>query len=405
MNSQTNKMSLIVTILLLSLLPVESGQLVMPILGEIAKAFPTADGALIGLVMVLPMGGMILFNLIGGTLSIKMDKKKLLTWGMILYIIGGVGPAFAPNIYFIILMRAIIGIGAGICAPLAMGLIAEFFEGNEKASLMGLSIAVSSIGGAALAFIGGYVALWSWRYTFLIYAFAIIVLILQMAIIPEMKPGARPAEQVGKPVIVSEKRKYGAAFYILTAIAVCQCAFGFVVVQKLPIFVSNENLGDPMIIGSIISVMMICGFFGGLFFGPVYKALKNYTLPVLMLLGSIAFFLLGTAQSLTMVFVSQAIFGVMNAMCGPYFNNHITAIVPEHHKTFAVGFMNAACAVSGLISPFIITVIVLLTGVEAPRFLFNLVGGVFFLLVIGSAFFANATPKNRVEFPANQILR
>ncbi|MBP2652229.1 MAG: hypothetical protein H6Q74_3054 [Firmicutes bacterium] len=396
MNERSRKMSLMVTILLLSLLPVESGQLVMPVLGELSKEFPTADGALIGLVMVLPMAGMILFNLVGGTLSIKMDKKKLLTWGMALYIIGGVGPAFATNIYFIILMRAVIGIGAGICAPLAMGLIAEFFDGNEKATLMGLSIAVSSIGGALLAFIGGYVALWSWRYTFAVYGFAIIVLALQLYVLPEMKPTAKPEIKEIKPGTV-QKPKYSTAFYILTAIAVCQCAFGFVVVQKLPIFIMNENFGDPMIIGSIVSAQMICGFIGGLIFGPIYKILKNNTLPALMLIGAISFFVLGLAQSLTMIFVSQAIFGFMNAMCGPYFNNHITALVPETHKTFAVGFMNAACAISGLISPFIISIIVLITRNDAPRFLFSLVGVVFVLLVIGSAVFAKATTKNNSQ--------
>ncbi|MBP2656507.1 MAG: hypothetical protein H6Q73_4076 [Firmicutes bacterium] len=393
MNERSKKLSLMVTILLLSLLPVESGQLVMPVLGELSKAFPTADGALIGLVMVLPMGGMILFNLIGGTLSIKMDKKKLLTWGMVLYIIGGVGPAFVNSIYMILLMRAIIGIGAGICAPLAMGLIAEFFEGNEKASLMGLSIAVSSIGGAALAFLGGYVALWNWRYTFLIYGFAVIVLALQMYILPEMKPQLNAPAADSKASPAAGKPRFNAGFYILTVLAICQCAFGFVVVQKLPIFIMNENLGDPMVIGSMISLTMVCGFFGGLAFGAVYKVLKNNTLPMLMVLGTVAFFILSFAHDLTMIFVSQAIFGVMNAMCGPYFNNHITTLVPSTHKTFAVGFMNAACAISGLISPFIITVIVLVTRNESIRFLFSLVGVIFALLVIASAIFVNSRSK------------
>ncbi|WP_258360213.1 MFS transporter [Moorella sulfitireducens] len=399
MDNRSSSLYLKLTILLLSLAPVETSAIAMPTLGAINQAFPNTDFTLIGLIMTLPVITMFIFNIVLGKISLKYDRKTLLTIGLIIYIIGGIGPALFENIYWILAMRAILGIGVGFCAPLAMGLIAELFEDpHEKASLMGYSQAISSLGSAVLTAVAGFVAVVSWRLTYLLYLMFAIVLILELVFLPSIKPGALkggPGPEEGRaealPKIKLPLEMY-ALIFIAFVLTICIGAQA----QKTPLFIMDEKLGNPATMGLLLSVLNICGFLAGLLFGQAFKLFKKYLLPSVILLQAVSAFLLAIARQLSYVVVSQGLMGFAGAIVNPYMNNHVTSIVPKTHKTMAAGYMFAANALGTFASTFAISLLVMITNNPATRFLYSVITVILVVLAVIATILA-AQSKARID--------
>jgi len=152
------------TILSISLLTVMAGAAMSPALGSISRAFPDASPQLIKMVLSLPAVMIILFSIVSGQLTSFISKKMILITGLIIYLVGGLGAAFTGTVYQLLLFRALLGIGVGLLTPLSVAVIADFFEGHERAQMVGLAPAVSCLGGVIANFAGGFLAEISWRY-------------------------------------------------------------------------------------------------------------------------------------------------------------------------------------------------------------------------------------------------
>ena len=104
-----------------------------------------------------------------GPLLDRYGRKRPLYVGLVLYILGSFGCAFAPGIYALIALRFIQGIGGCAARVGAVAMVRDFFPVEESAkvfSLMFLFIAVSPMLAPS---VGGFMMLWmSWRVVFLV---------------------------------------------------------------------------------------------------------------------------------------------------------------------------------------------------------------------------------------------
>ena len=112
------------------------------------------------MILTLPSLFVIVFSSISGRLSTVMSKKILILIGLVLFIVGGMAPAvmLSGSLSFILIMRAVLGIGLGICMPFTTGLIADFFERDEQSNLLGFQSSVVNIGGIVTSIIAGVLA-------------------------------------------------------------------------------------------------------------------------------------------------------------------------------------------------------------------------------------------------------
>ncbi|MFC1838309.1 MFS transporter [Thermodesulfobacteriota bacterium] len=96
------------------------------------------------------------------------DKKKLNSWGLLLFTIGSLLCGFSPNVGWMIAFRVLQGLGAVIIHALGMALVAESFPPGERGRVMGIIGAVSSVAFALGPAIGGLIiAAGGWRWIFL----------------------------------------------------------------------------------------------------------------------------------------------------------------------------------------------------------------------------------------------
>src|SRR5690625_2231620 len=135
------------TIIAISMATVMAGAAISPALGVIAKNFPDANPTLIKLILTIPSLMIIPFSFVSSYLTTKITKRSIVLIGLIIYMVGGVGPQFVSTIEAIIALRLLLGIGVGLLMPLADSLINDHFEGKERTKMMGYNSAFSNFGG------------------------------------------------------------------------------------------------------------------------------------------------------------------------------------------------------------------------------------------------------------------
>ncbi|MDF2876885.1 MAG: transporter, aromatic acid:H+ symporter family, partial [Sporomusa sp.] len=154
---------------------------VSPALANISAAFKGTSAQTIMLLVALPSMTMVLASLVFGKLSEFLSRRGLFQLAMALFLIGGISPYFMNDLTMILGMRAILGLSLGIIFPLSIVLISDFFEGNERDTVMGLQSVFVNLGGIIFAMLGGLLCAVDWHNTFLAYAVGFVVFLFVYA--------------------------------------------------------------------------------------------------------------------------------------------------------------------------------------------------------------------------------
>lgn len=106
-------------------------------------------------------------TLIYGKLSDLFGRKPILTFGLVIFLIGSILCGFANTITMLIIYRFIQGFGAGAVMPIASTIVGDIYTIEERAKVQGYLSSVwgiSAIIGPALG--GIFVQYLSWHYVF-----------------------------------------------------------------------------------------------------------------------------------------------------------------------------------------------------------------------------------------------
>jgi MFS family permease len=227
-----NKTLIKISILSISLLTVMASAAISPALAKIAQAFPGTDPTLIKLVLTLPSLLIIPFSLLAGWLATRMKRKHILVVGLIIYFIGGVGGGLAQNITQLLVIRGLFGIGVGLIIPLSISLIADFYEKEERAKMMGLSGSVSHFGGVIFLLLSGWLACISWRYAFAVYGLSALIMLTVLFWLPESE-NKRSAGAV--------KAKLPAEVFLCAVLGALMMVAFYAAPTSLAMFIENER--------------------------------------------------------------------------------------------------------------------------------------------------------------------
>jgi EmrB/QacA subfamily drug resistance transporter len=111
----------------------------------------------------LTFGG---FLLLGGRLADLLGRRKMFMIGLVLFSLASLAGGLAQSEAWLIVARAVQGLGAAIVSPAALSIITTTFaEGHERNRALGVWGAVAGAGGAAGVLLGGVLTSGlSWRW-------------------------------------------------------------------------------------------------------------------------------------------------------------------------------------------------------------------------------------------------
>ena len=139
----------------------------------------------------LTFGGLLL---LGGRLSDLLGRRNMFVWGLTLFTLASLGCGLAPSAAFLVISRALQGVGGALVAPAALSLLTSIFpEGEERNRALGVWSAVAAVGGAAGLLIGGVLTdLAGWRAVFLVTVpLGAVVALASLRALPEGRPESR----------------------------------------------------------------------------------------------------------------------------------------------------------------------------------------------------------------------
>lgn len=125
-----------------------------------------------------------------GRLADMLGRKQMFTIGYGVFTLGSLACALSGNIWTLIAMRIVQGIGAAIITALGFALITSNFPTHERGKAIGINGAVLSAGVVIGPTLGGILLeAFTWRYVFMLgVPMGIIGTLLAVAVVPNDKP-------------------------------------------------------------------------------------------------------------------------------------------------------------------------------------------------------------------------
>lgn len=367
-----------------------------PALGTIAAAMPSVDYTLVQSIATVPSLFLALTPILyAKLLDMGVKKRTLLYIGAAAFIIGGVGPYFLHNsIWTILVLRGVLGIGNGICLPLATDLVIDFFEGHERNTMQGFVSASVGLSGIIFQLLGGYFAGIRWDYTFLAYAVAVIFFSVAFVFLPEPDRKEKIAAQEGIND-VGARAKLGGYTYLTAIIFGFYFLIWYICPTNSAMIMIKEGMAQPAQIGGIFALMTAGNLIISLTFGILFKSLKFKLLWISYISGAIGMYIMYTATSIGLYTVGITLLGVSLGAQVPTIISKLTGLVPYSAGAAAISLAFFAMGVGGFINPFVFKYLGQFA-VGRPAFIFGAVA--FVVLGVIMAIVDKKTPAKYVSF-------
>lgn len=320
-------------------------------LATMAMNFPEA-GPNIGYVISMVALGMIPAGFLSGFLTGRYIKyRTTIIVAMICYIISGCAPFLLPDTASfgtLLVFRFIFGVAVGWSYPLASALTFKLIRGEEqRATWLGVGMAFFNIGTIFMELGGGYLAMLSWKHTFLVYLIGIIPLILVITMLKEPPKDIEQEEELAAQAGVEVDTKVPGIVWPYVILLTLACGFALPTILFCSMIMASAFGADAATSGQILSLMTVVGMLSGFTLGPVYKKLRKWTLPVACLwLGIIfagcAFFAPAPGEGNMAAYIACFLIGHWGfAIIIPGTSNVLTNLVPIGAATKTMGIFTA----------------------------------------------------------------
>lgn len=312
--------------------------------------FPHVSGLLLQWVVTLSSLFILPTLFLAGYLSKRISKKSILILGLVIYLIGGIGPAFMNSITWILVFRAILGLGIGFVAPTYNAVIAENTQGTERSHMNGLVTAVNGIGGAIFLSVGGFIAAYGWRSVFLCYAYALVILLMVIFLIPKNKtlPLQKPTEPAAGSGTAAPLPR---SFYGLVLGSGLHVMLFYVLPTTLSLYLAETHLGGTSTVGILMALSLLSVFAAGLSVTGLTHRIPNAVVPLALALYAAGFLMESMATNLVVAALSILMIGFAQGLLFPVSLNKTAESVPKERITTAFSVLLASLYLFQFLAP------------------------------------------------------
>ena len=358
------------------------GLAVSPISEKLLTVFPTATDLEIQMLTTLPSLLIIPFILFAGFISEKIGDIKLLYLGLLLYLISGALYFFCTSMTQLIVVSALLGVGAGIIIPLSTSLVSKFFSGEQRTRQYGYVSALTNITLVVATAVTGYLADIQWRLPFVVYLLPLVSIILVPAIKGSEKRISYKQEKNVADVTAGKVNYQVLVKYMLYYLLITYLVM--VVSIDMPFLLGKYGY-DSAVSGMITSIFFIAMMLPGLFINRIIAVLRGGILLFSLLLIALGLIDVFFNSSLLFIVLGCVAAGVGYGIAQPYIYDVTASLASPQKTTYALALLMTMNYVAILISPFLIDWMQTLFDVKGERFPFALnavVGAVALLFLL-----------------------
>lgn len=277
-------------------------------------------------------------------------KKTLAIIGIILFIVGGVLPAFANDFNMILVYRGIFGVGIGLIQVVCSALVTENYEGSERDKVMGTMNSFQMFGCIVMSILGGYLGSLGWNTVFYVHSVAVISLIGAMVYLPYKKP-------LGKSATANVPQEKFQMTNACIGWIICMFIFfigGQIFSNAVSFLITDLHLGSVAETGLVVSFFALGGFVMGFTFGKLSKVFKNATMAVGFLTLAISYLIMALSGNIILIYIGSFICGLAFSICMPCIMVGTANSVNAASAGMAIAIATCAQNLGQTISPYVV---------------------------------------------------
>lgn len=278
--------------------------------------------------------------------GIKMTYRTTLIIMNLALLIGGVSPSLITNLYAILFLRLIFGIGIGIAISLNKAIIMDYYHDDKQIKYLGYTTIISSLGVIFFQTLIGYLASISTRLMFLGYLPIIITLILSFFIpdipLKEKQDNKTKSKLNYKLLLIS-------IFFLILNMLISSVGI------NLATLFSTKNLEDvTIIVVHANNLNSILSMTSGFLFNKIYAKFKNNFFIISLALCSLALFIYIFGQNQVSLYVASGILGFSYNIIVLYIFLLASQITKDKSNAAIGGYMGIAAGIGGFLPSFLV---------------------------------------------------
>lgn len=363
------------------------GLAVSPILGKLSLIFPHATELDIQMLSSLPSLLVIPFILLSGKLTEKVNNILLLRTGLWIFLLSGVLYLLSGQMWQLIAVSALLGVGSGLIVPLSTGLISHYFTGKYRTKQFGYSSAITNITLVLATTLTGYLAEVNWHLPFVVYLFPVVSIILSYFLQSGMSAAdvssgqtdsSMQEETLKQPVPIPPAFKqphFGKRGIDIKKLLAVMGFYGFttylalVVTFNLP-FLMEEYGFNSGHAGILISLFFLAIMSPGLILDKIVLQQKRYTKFWCLIEIALGLALILLSDSEVWMGLGAVFIGWGYGVIQPLIYDQTSRLAIPHKVTLALAFVMVMNYVAILACPFIIDFFQQLFHVKSQQFAF-----------------------------------
>ena len=307
-----------------------------------------------------------LFGLLGGYLTDRLGRRRVLVWSILLYAFSAAAAAFSTSLPMLLFFRCTTFIGVCVEFVAAVAWLAELFtEPKRREAVLGYTQAFSSLGGFMVSVVYTLMSTYGnnlpaiygghepWRYTLISGLIPAIPLIVIRPFLPES-----PAWQEKKTAGTLRRPSIAALFspelkrttIVTTLMFACSYGAAFGAIQQMPQIVPGLPEVQPLppparqaMVGTVQTIQEVGGLVGRFLLAFLAiriisrrKLLRIFQVPGIILMPLI--FIYPATSSLSGLKFGIFVAGLLTVAQFSFWGNYLPRVYPTHLRGTGEGF-------------------------------------------------------------------
>jgi MFS transporter, ACDE family, multidrug resistance protein len=273
---------------------------------------------------------------IGGILTDWIGRKRIFVWTLILYGVFGVACAFATDFKWLLILRMLQGICSAPSGGLTAVILSDIFSGNKRNEALGFSNTSNYAGYVIFPVLGGLLAGISWNAPFWIYALAIPMGIVGQLFLKTPEPKQTQSLAQYFQGTLHYLRSWRVVWLFLATTLTYLLLYG-AFLTYFTIMAGTKFQGNPVVLGSFVSVLGLFTAFTSLQVGRISKRLSSVALVIIgFVFYGVATAIVPFVNNIWLCLVPVALFGIGHGLNLPALMEIASKVTPLEHRA---GFM------------------------------------------------------------------
>jgi ACDE family multidrug resistance protein len=309
-----------------SIAAVSGATLLYPVLPVLAADLKV-DEAQIGLVMAAFTAPAIVLAPLFGIMADLYGRRWLLVFGLAVFGLAGAAVAAAPSYEWVLILRAIQGIGASALLPLTIVLISDILPDDREIRGQGIKVALDRVAMIVLPLIGGALAILSWRAAFVPFLLIVALALAAYLWMPETNKGEHDSlkDYLARTSRAIREPRLTLAF----ATGFLRFFLDYGLYTYLPIIAALRYGASPAAIGILIAVSAVGSIITAISIGRIYGRVATETLLAFAFFASaLGVGLPAVGAPVWLIAIGMFLFGLGNGLISPLQKSLMTRRTP-----------------------------------------------------------------------------